>query len=115
MREFRLGRNTTEHYSSFEELGKAFGCRPVNKRTKDEKKLKEQQEKFNAKHKCKACGQPLTYIGGNQMVCLNADCKGIKHKRTDAEGNVIVTYRPSYELLNSKSAEIANNIFCETK
>ena len=49
------------------------------------------------------------------MVCLNADCKGIKHERTDAEGNVIVTYRPSYELLNSKSAEIANNIFCETK
>lgn len=112
MREFRMGHNTTEHYSSFEECAKAWGCRPVSKKTKNEKKLKEQQEKFNSRHKCKACGEPMTFIGGNQMVCLNESCKGIKEERTDKEGNVIVTYKPSFELLDRKSAEIANNIFC---
>ena len=38
--------------------------------------------------------------------------KGKVTYRTDKEGNVIVTYKPSFELLDRKSAEIANNIFC---
>ena len=111
MREFRMGRNTTEHYSSFEEAAKAWGCKPVKKRTDDEKKLLEQQWKFCAKHKCKACGQPMSYIGGNQMACTNDKCKGIKIEREDKEGNKIVSYVVSYELLDGKGAEIGNIIF----
>ncbi len=112
MREFRMGRNTTEHYTSFEECAKAWGRRPISKRTKDSKKLEEQRENFKAKHKCKVCGQPMNYIGGNQMVCANESCKGIKFERPDKEGNIIIVYKPSFELLDQKSAEIAYNIFC---
>lgn len=112
MRDFRLGRNTTEHYSSFEELGKAFGCKPVSKVTKDMKKLASQQEKFVNSHRCKACGQPMRWIEGvSTMVCSNEKCRGIKHTRTDADGNEIVTYTPSYSLLDEKGFEICTNIF----
>ena len=46
MKEFRLSKGVTEHYTSLEELGKAYNCKPNIKRTKDEEKLKKQQEKF---------------------------------------------------------------------
>lgn len=111
MKSFRMGCNTTEHYSSFEEAARCWGCKPIKKKTDDEKKLKSQQEKFCEHHKCKACGQPMTYIGGNQMSCTNDKCKGIKVEREDKEGNKIVSYLVSYELLDSKGAEIAENIF----
>lgn len=111
MKSFRMDHNTTEHYTSFEEAAKAWGCRPVNKKTKDMKKLTEQQEKFCGKHKCKACGRPMTWVGGNQMTCTNDKCKGIKVEREDKEGNKIVSYIVSYELLDDLGAEIANNIF----
>lgn len=112
MTNFRLGRNTTEHYTSFEEAAKAWGCKPANKKNKDMKKLQEQQEKFCAKHKCKACGQPMVFVGNsNTMVCSNEKCKGIKNVRTDKEGNEIVTYTPSYDLLDDTGSEIANVIF----
>lgn len=112
MREFRMGRNTTEYYTSFEELAKAFGCRPANKKTKDEKKLADQQNKFRARHKCKACGNPMVWVEGTStMVCANDKCRGIKHTRTDKEGNEIVTYLPSYDLLDELGSEIAYNLF----
>ena len=111
MREFRMGRNTTEYYTSFQDLGAAWGCRSVNKKTKDEKKLEEQRKTFCSKHRCRACGQPMTYIGGNQMACTNDKCKGVKVEREDKEGNKVVSYVVSYELLDSKGSEIANNIF----
>lgn len=112
MREFRMGRNTTEHYSSFEEAARAWKCRPVNKKTKDMKKLASQQEKFVNSHRCKACGNPMRWVDGTStMVCSNDKCKGIKHTRTDADGNEIVTYTPSYDLLDEKATEICNNIF----
>ena len=111
MREFRMGCGTREHYTSFEECAKAWGCKPVIKKTKDANKLASQQEKFCARHKCKACGQPMTYVGGNQMTCTNEKCKGIKVEREDKEGNKIVSYVVSYELLDELGAEIANNIF----
>lgn len=115
MSTFRLGRNTTEHYSSFADAAKAWGCKPVSKTTKNENKLKEQCEKFCGKHKCKACNQPMTYIGGNQMVCQNEKCKGIKIEREDKDGNKIVSYVPSFDLLDDTGAEIANNIFFATQ
>ena len=112
MRDFRLGRNTTEHYSSFEECAKAWNCRPVKKKTDDEKKLAKQQEKFANSHRCKACGNPMGWVEGTStMVCANEKCRGIKQVRTDKEGNEIVTYLPSYDLLDNKGFEICNNLF----
>ena len=112
MKEIRLGNNTTAHYSSFEELAVAFGCKPVSKVTKDMKKLQEQQEKFKGKHKCKACGEPMEFINNTStMACKNPKCKGIKQVRTDKEGNEIVTYLPSYDLLDTLGMEIGINIF----
>ena len=76
MKAMRLGNNTTAHYSSFEELGKAWGCRPVSKVTKDMKKLQEQQEKFRGKHKCKACGESMEFINNTStMACKNPKCR----------------------------------------
>ena len=114
MKEFRMGRNTTEHYTSLEEMGKAWGCKPVTKQTKDKEKLQKQREKFCGFHKCKACGEPMTYIGGSIMACTNEKCKGIKLEKKDAEGNASSVYLTSYELLDDHFAEIAENIFCET-
>jgi hypothetical protein len=111
MKAFRMGRNTTEYYTSFEEAAKAWGCKPVVKKTKDENKLKLQQEKFCGKHKCKACGEPMTWVGGSMMTCTNEKCKGIKVEREGADGNKIVSYVVSYDLLDDLGAEIAENIF----
>ena len=51
MSKFRMDRNTTEHYTSFEDLAKAYGCKPVTKQTSDKNKLKKQQENFCDKNK----------------------------------------------------------------
>ena len=106
-----MGLNTTEHYSSFEEAAKAWGCRPVIRKNKSDDKLKEQQEKFCGKHKCKGCGQPMTWVGGNLMTCTNEKCKGIKVEKLDKEGNTIISYITSYDLLDDTGAKIAQNIF----
>ena len=111
MTAFRLGRNTTEHYSSFEEMGRCWGCKPVTRKNKDENKVKKQQEVFCGKHKCKACGEPMTWVGGNMMVCKNEKCKGIKIEKEDKEGNKSVSYITSYDLLDDTGASIAINIF----
>lgn len=107
----RMSKGVTAQYASLEELRAAWGLKPAIKRTKDEHKLKSQREKFSNNHKCKACGKPMTFIGGNQMVCTNPDCKGIEIERTDADGNTIKNYLVSYDLLDSKGAIIASNIF----
>lgn len=112
MKDFRMGRNTTEHYTSFQECAKAFGCRPVSKVTKDMKKLKDQREKFCERHRCAACGQPMSWVEGTStMVCSNEKCRGIKQTRVDKDGNEIVSYLPSYDLLDDKGFSIAQNIF----
>ena len=43
MKEFRKDKNCTEHYTSLEAVAKAFGCKPVIRRTKDENKLEIQK------------------------------------------------------------------------
>lgn len=108
MREFRMGRNTTEHYSSFQEAAKCWGCK---EKTKNENKMKELQDKFVEKNKCKACGKPLSYIGGSIMTCTNESCKGIKVEREDNDGNKIVSYVTSYKLLKDNDASYAEYIF----
>ncbi len=58
MSNYRMSKGTTEHFTSLEEMRTAWGMKPVTKKTSDKKKLKEQQERFLSKHKCKACGTP---------------------------------------------------------
>ena len=112
MKNYRMSKGTTEHYTSLEELRTAWGKAPYKKRTKDEDKLEKQQKNFCKRHLCKACGLPMVWIGGNMMACQNEKCKGIPLEKKDADGNVIQTiYLTSYDLLDDKGAEIANNIF----
>ncbi len=111
MGNYRMSKDTTERYTSFEDLRNAWDMTPVIKKTKDLTKLEKQKEAFVNKHKCKACGQPMTYIHGNIMACTNSDCKGIEIKRKDKEDNILVSYINSFDLLEDKGAEIANNIF----
>lgn len=114
MREFRNPKGVTKRYTSLEELRTAFGCKPIRKQTKDKEKLQKQREQFCKHYKCKACGQPMVYMGESIMTCGNHECKGIKHERTDKDGNIIVSYSVSYELLTDHFAEVASNIFYET-
>lgn len=111
MKAYRMGRNTTEHYTSFEEAAAAWHCKPFSRKTKDENKLLKQQNDFCERHKCPACGQPMSFVGGSWMTCKNEKCKGIKDEYTDAEGNKITSYRVSCKQLDAKGAEIANVIF----
>ena len=98
-------------YSSFEELAEAFNLKPVQRVTKDKEKLNAQRERFLGKHKCKACGEYLTYVAGTSvMSCTNPKCKGIKNETTDQDGNVSVYYTPSYDLLDEVGTSIASNI-----
>lgn len=110
MREFRKGKNCTEHYTSFSEAAKAFGCREVVKRTKDENKLAMQREKFLGI--CKVCKQPLHLVSGcNVLSCTNPDCRGVKMTGTNEDGSTYEWYIPVNRVLDSKGAEIARNLF----
>ena len=108
MREIRLGGGFKEHYSSFEEMAKAYGHKL---KKKNENKTKELQDKFCAKYRCTACGQPMGYIGGGLMTCMNDKCKGIKIERENREGNKTVTYDVSYKYVKDYDVSYANYIF----
>lgn len=114
MKNFRMSKGVTEHYTSLEEMAKAWGCKPIIKQTKDKDKLAKQRENFCNHYRCKACGEPMTYMGGSVMTCTNEKCRGIKHERKDADGNSIITYSVSYELLDDHFSDVAENIFYET-
>lgn len=104
--------NNGIRYFSFAEIAQASGIKPVSKTTNDKEKLNNQRKTFKSKHRCKACGEPMTWIeGANIMTCLNEKCKGIKHVRKDKEGNDVVFYTTSYDLLDDLGTEIATNIF----
>lgn len=116
MKSQRLPKGVTESYSSFEELAKAFGLKPIRKQTKDKEKLAAQRQTFCGKHLCSACKQPMTWMkDSNQMVCQNPQCKGIPHEQVinSETGETKVWYSPSYDLLDERGAEIAENIFTE--
>ena len=95
-------------YFGLEELASAYNV----KRTSNQEKLAERQKKFLTHHICKSCGEPLIWETGNVMVCKNPACKGIKIKtakdETDEEKTI---YVPSFELLEDKYADIAENLF----
>ena len=102
-------KNGETHYSSFQELAEAMGLKkPINK---NKKKIEYQKEQFGKRHKCRACGQPLTFLGGNVVTCTNPKCRGIKNVKKLDDGTEIVTYLTSYELLDEVGSNIANRLF----
>ena len=110
MREFRNGKNCTEHYSSFEEMRAAWGLAPVVRRTKDENKLKTQQEKFLGI--CKVCKQPLSIVNNsNVLCCKNPECKGVKMTGTNEDGTEKIWFVPVTRVLDDRGFEIAMNLF----
>lgn len=111
MSAYRLGKDVTDHFNSFEEVAKMFGCKPVSRKTRNEKRLLNQRERFYKKHKCKACGQFMTYISDtNVMTCTNPECDGIKNTFMDKDGNERVVYSVSFDELDEKGSDIARNI-----
>lgn len=111
MKEFRKAKGVTAHYTSLEELRKAWHLKPVKKRTNDKEKLKAQQEKLVGT--CRVCKKPLTWIEGNICACQNPDCRGFKMTGTNEDGTEKVYYIPVTRVLNDKAAEIAQNLFGE--
>lgn len=110
--EYRKANGVKEQYNSLSELRAAWGCKELGKRrTKDAEKLAAQREAFCSHHKCKGCDQNMTYVGAGAMACTNPACRGIKVERTNKEGMAITTYEVSYEVLDSKYTEIAENLF----
>ena len=108
MREYRLSKDTTEHYTSLQELRAAWGCK---EKVKDAVKMKGLQDKFCEKYKCPACDMPMGYIGGGLMTCVNDKCKGIRNEREDKEGNKYVTYDVSYKYVKDYDSSYAEYIF----
>lgn len=105
-------KNVAGTYESFADFAKAVGCKPAKMKTGSQKKLDAQRKQFSKKHICRACGQPMTYNPNtNIMSCTNPNCKGIKRTKKDKDGNEVVYYEPSFEMLSDKGADIANVIF----
>jgi hypothetical protein len=111
MKDFKKIKGDIEVYNSLEELGKAFGCKPRIKQTKDKEKLKQQRENFCNRNKCRICNQPMTYIGNGMMACFNEKCSGIG--KENKEEGMDVVYAATYKYLDSRLTEIADNIFYE--
>lgn len=109
----RIDQRGNAHYSSFQELASAYNIKPVSRVTKDKEKLKSQQNKFQSRHRCRACGEPMSWIGDNIMTCCNPKCKGIKIKHKNEDGTESVGYITSYDLLDTEGADIAGVIFSE--
>ena len=115
MKTKRLPKDVSEYYTSFEELRVGWNLKPVTKQTSDKSKLEKQRVDFCKRHVCSACKKPMVYVAGvNMLVCQNPDCKGIKHEQKDSEtGEVKVWYSPSYDLLDERGSNIAQNIFTD--
>ena len=110
MRELRLSKNTTAQYNSFEEVAKAWGCKPVKKKTDNVEKLQKQQERFVGK--CKVCGENLTYIyGTNVLACTNDKCQGVKMTAKNEDGTERIWYIPVTRMVDDIGMEIAMNLF----
>lgn len=111
MKEFRMSKGVTEHYTSLEELRTNYGLKPIKKKTNDEEKLKAQQNKFVGK--CRVCGQNLSWIEGtNTLACQNPACKGVRmSSKNEEDGTEKVWYIPVTRILNDQGMEIAMNLF----
>lgn len=98
-------------FHSFQEVASFLGFKIENKKQKvNEDKV----ERFKQYHLCPACHRPMTYCGGNIMVCQTNGCKGMPHKFIDPEtGNEKVWYTACYHILDEKGENIAMNLFSE--
>lgn len=106
MKEFRKGKDVTEHYTSFAEMAKAWGCAPVEKkRTKNADKLKAQREKFLGT--CPICQSANKFVSPQYIVCSNVDCKGKNIAPKGEEPRYVLSMRE----LNEKGIEIASHLF----
>lgn len=108
MGEYRISNDTTEHYTSFADLGKAWGCRESKKRSSDKSKLNKDRTEFLGV--CQVCMEPMKYNNG-VIVCSNQSCIGIKKEYENKDGTKRIEYHPVYRILNSKGKEIAENLF----
>lgn len=110
----KINQRGEQCYSSFQELASAYNVKPIQKSEKISEKTKKKQEDFLKKYKCKACGQPLSFINGTSvMTCKNPKCKGIKITNTDKDGNEVISYMTSYSLLGNSARNFAEYIFKE--
>jgi len=109
---YRLSKDTIARFTSMDELREAWQLKPLpSKKPNNAKRLKKVQDDFKSHHKCRACGKPMEWLGGNMMACTNPSCKGIKIEKTDQEGNKYIEYITSYNLLNNHYSEIAETLF----
>lgn len=98
-------KNKVTHFRSFTAAAASFGCKKVTKVTKDAEKLTKQRERFSSNHRCRACGKPMTHISGTNIFACR-ECDGIEIGIPGSSRKI-----PSYDLLDERGAEIANNIF----
>lgn len=84
---------------------------PFAKLSQIKKKEVPQSSKEKFLGKCKVCGETLTYVGGNVVVCNNEKCKGVKHTKTSEDGTELVYYTPVFRLLDAQGVEIAEKLF----
>ena len=98
-------------YHSFREAFEAMGFKCTDKKNEP---TQDRKDKFTRYHLCPTCKKPMTFCGGNIMVCMNDSCQGIPHKFTDRNtGEERTWYTSSYHLLDDKGAKIASNLFAE--
>ncbi len=101
-----------KHYTTMESLREDFGLKPIRKRTKNKQRLESLKKKFQARHNCPICGEPLIHIEDtNVMVCVNEKCKGTKIKTLDAKEETVDS--SAFHILDDAGARIANNILHE--
>ena len=81
-------------YFGFEDVLVRYYKIAVKPKNKNKNKNEEFKNKFEKRHTCHTCHTPLTYVGGNIMVCKNPSCNS-----------------HSYELLDSQGKQIAESIY----
>ena len=105
---FTNGKENTYTATAFKDIRHAFGLKELSYKTKDEKKLEKQREKFCKSHTCQFCGETREWVPNtNIMVCKNPRCKGYQVKSKDGE---IIASLPSYSELSSYGEAIAETI-----
>lgn len=101
--------NNGIRYFSFDEL--PF---PKKKHKKNNKKIDELRERFEKRHKCIVCEQPMTWVEGtNVMACRNPECKGKKVEKVLPDETVKIEYKPYYHTLDAKGVLIAETLYSE--
>lgn len=96
-------------YFSFAELPTSKSNNKTNKKQNEELKTK-----FEKRHTCKICKQPMTYLDGtNVCVCQNPDCKGKKVKVVLSDGTEKNEFRPYFHTLDEVGVSIATRIYAK--